>query len=738
MVFKSGKNKQCCFLLINLLKSLKKLSCADILIFMRLKIIILILALFAFLSAAAGGFFYYYSFRKAAFQKTEADAYSRLNLLTDQLSTYLSEHIKPVKTLSGINELATALKDTNLESIYKANKILDNFTKSLDLEVSYLMDKNGITLCSSNRNAKDSFVGKDFSFRPYYTKAIIGIPATYLALGTTSRKRGVYYSHPVYDKTHIHILGVAIIKASVEFVETKLFPKSDDTLLFVDPDGVIFISNKDKLKFNFLWKPNEKQIYTIENSKQFGNGPWAWAGFSKNQTGDVTDKKNSRYIFSSLAVTNYPDWKIINLRNYNEITKQVSKPFVRVIGPAIISILILTGILVLILYLLGIQEITKRKKAEKKLRISEERYRRIYHKTPVMLHSIDIQGRIIRVSDHWVEVMGQKREDVIGKQLISFFTPDSKKYAINVIFHRFFRTGFCKDVPYTYVKKNGEKMEILLSCYGVRDENGKVVRSLAVSVDVTEKNRTQRDLQIATEKLSQYSHDLEQQVKKRTIQLEKAQDNLKSLSKNIIASQEREKALVAGELHDHLGQVLTALRIDAVWVEKFLTRFDENAGNRAGKMCSLIDDTINDVRDMAYRLRPRVLDDLGLADALESLLSDFEKRSNVSCVFKHDEIPKINNTLSTALYRIGQEAVTNSLRHSNATTIIVELKTKDEDIILFIQDNGCGFDVVNNNGVNGFGLEGMRERANLVGGKLDISSRLSQGTSICCKVKVKG
>jgi signal transduction histidine kinase len=254
-------------------------------------------------------------------------------------------------------------------------------------------------------------------------------------------------------------------------------------------------------------------------------------------------------------------------------------------------------------------------------------------------------------------------------------------------------------------------------------------------VDVTEKNRSQKDLQIAKEKLSQYSQDLEMQVKKRTAQLEKAQDNLKSLSKNIIASQEREKALVARELHDHLGQVLTALRIDAIWVKNILNRFDESSGNRAGKMCSLIDDTINDVRDMAYRLRPRVLDDLGLVDALESLLSDFEKRSNVSCVFKHNEIPKISNTLSTALYRIGQEAVTNSLRHSNATTITVELKTDYEKIILNIEDNGCGFDAVNNNAANGFGLEGMRERANLVGGKLDISSHLSHGTIITCKVK---
>lgn len=89
-----------------------------------------------------------------------------------------------------------------------------------------------------------------------------------------------------------------------------------------------------------------------------------------------------------------------------------------------------------------------------------------------MLHSIDRDGTIINVSDHWMEVMGYKREDVIGKQLTRFFTKASEEYALTKIFPRFFATGFCKDIPYTYVKKNGEHMETLLSCYGVRDDGG--------------------------------------------------------------------------------------------------------------------------------------------------------------------------------------------------------------------------------------------------------------------------
>ena len=702
---------------------------------MRLRLIIFILAVFAFLSASTGGWLYYFSYREAAFQKTESNAYSRLNLLARQFSTHLSEHIKPVKALSGIEELVEALEQTNLETIFRANQILDHFTRSMDLDVTYLMDQNGITLCSSNRNAGDSFVGKDFSFRPYYSKAIAGESATYLALGTTSSKRGVYFSHPVYNRSGNTIIGVAVIKSSIEFMESSLFSKSKEILLFTDPKGMIFMSNVPEYRFKLLWSLGENTLNSIIDSKQFGNGPWAWTGLEQSDDGLVVSPDKKEYLYSGLEVSNYSGWQIISLREKRDIQKQVTEPFVRVIGPIVIFISIMAGLLVFILYQMAAQELIRRKQAEEKLTFSEKRYRNIYHKTPVMLHSIDTEGRIVHVSDHWVEVMGYDREEVIGEQLTHFFTKESEKYALNIIFPRFFSTGFCKDIPYTYVKRNGERMDTLLSCYGVQNDRGEIIRSLAVSVDVTEKNIAQTALEKAKEKLSSYSQDLEGQVKRRTAQLESTQANLKKLSKNIIASQEREKELMARELHDHLGQVLTALRIDAVWVERKLAAVDVEAGNRAGKMSDLIETTIQDVRDMAYRLRPRVLDDLGLCDALESLVSDFEKRTNVSCVFRHDEIPEIDKTLATALYRIGQEAVTNSLRHSEASTIQLELRTDTEGLVLTVEDDGCGFAPDTNGPREGFGLESMRERANLAGGKLSIKSRSGTGTVVSCKVK---
>jgi len=337
--------------------------------------------------------------------------------------------------------------------------------------------------------------------------------------------------------------------------------------------------------------------------------------------------------------------------------------------------------------------------------------------------------------------MGYTREEVIGRALTDFYSDESRQYAKDVVLPVFFKTGFCADVPYTYISKHGDRIEILLSCFGVRDDEGSVVRSLAVSVDVTEKNQVQNALEKAREKLSRYSHALEQQVQKRTNELRRVQDQLRRLSGGIMAAHENERRAVARELHDHLGQILTALKMDAVWLEKHLKTGDEKGAERADRICSLIDDTIGDVREMAFRLRPGVLDDLGLVDALDFLTREFEKRSDVSCNFRHNGIPGLNDTLATALYRIAQEAITNALRHSSATDIKVGLFFREGStfrdsgtVELNVEDNGCGFESPENREYHGLGLTGMKERATLAGGLLDIFSRPGHGTCIVCRI----
>ncbi len=122
-------------------------------------------------------------------------------------------------------------------------------------------------------------------------------------------------------------------------------------------------------------------------------------------------------------------------------------------------------------------------------------------------------------------------------------------------------------------------------------------------------------------------------------ELKKAQDQLRRLSGSIMANQEKERKAIARELHDELGQVLTALRMDAVWLSDRLQAPDPKAGDRALAMCGLIDHTIDEVRGLATRLRPGVLDDLGLIDALDWYIADFEKRTGIACIFKHRQVP---------------------------------------------------------------------------------------------------
>ncbi|MEW6509608.1 MAG: PAS domain S-box protein [Bacteroidota bacterium] len=135
-----------------------------------------------------------------------------------------------------------------------------------------------------------------------------------------------------------------------------------------------------------------------------------------------------------------------------------------------------------------------RKRADEALRENERRYRSLYNNTPVMLHSIDNRGRLLSVSDYWLRVMGYAREEVIGRPSTDFLTEASRRYAQMHILPEFFKTGYCTNVPYELVTKDGRVIDITLSAIAERDQEGHVVRSLAVLQDVTERNRAEQAL----------------------------------------------------------------------------------------------------------------------------------------------------------------------------------------------------------------------------------------------------
>ena len=137
-------------------------------------------------------------------------------------------------------------------------------------------------------------------------------------------------------------------------------------------------------------------------------------------------------------------------------------------------------------------DITEQKRAVDKMRASEERYRRLYNETPVMLHSIDRQGRLLSVSDFWLEKLGYEREEVIGRESSDFLTAESREKAENEFLPEFMRTGSCKDVEYQMVTKSGEVIDILMSAIAERDGDGQFRHSLAVLTDITDRKQVER------------------------------------------------------------------------------------------------------------------------------------------------------------------------------------------------------------------------------------------------------
>ncbi|MFZ5479609.1 MAG: PAS domain S-box protein [Myxococcota bacterium] len=140
------------------------------------------------------------------------------------------------------------------------------------------------------------------------------------------------------------------------------------------------------------------------------------------------------------------------------------------------------------------RDVTERRRVEAALRASEQKYRSLYTQTPVMMHSIDRDGRLVSVSNHWLATLGYERHEVIGRKSVEFLTPASRRYAEEVVLPAYFRTGACRDVPYQFVHKDGTILDALLSATAERDAEGGVLRSLAVIVDVTDRNQVERAL----------------------------------------------------------------------------------------------------------------------------------------------------------------------------------------------------------------------------------------------------
>ncbi len=245
-----------------------------------------------------------------------------------------------------------------------------------------------------------------------------------------------------------------------------------------------------------------------------------------------------------------------------------------------------------------------------------------------------------------------------------------------------------------------------------------------------------RDIEIALAALPDHGHRSVQMVvndvterQREAAELWRSRRDLRQLSASVVEAREEERRRIARELHDELGQRLTALKIDLTSLAS-TAKLPANDPRVAGMQVTL-DDTLATVRRIAQDLRPLMLDDLGLTAAIEWLTRDASQRMAIPV---HTRLPLdeplLEPRLATALYRMVQEALTNIARHARAQSVEVTLQAQDGQIVLTVTDDGVGLDAQALRRPGSFGLMGLRERAHLLGGEITIAPRPGGGTRL--------
>jgi PAS domain S-box-containing protein len=235
--------------------------------------------------------------------------------------------------------------------------------------------------------------------------------------------------------------------------------------------------------------------------------------------------------------------------------------------------------------------------------------------------------------------------------------------------------------------------------------NGKLEYYLSNWVDITERKK-------AEQKLSKLNKELRQ------------------LTAHMDSIREEERGNISRIIHDELGQALTSLKMDVCWIQKNLSDNQPATIQLTDSMLKMIDATFQKIRWISTVLRPIWLDDLGLPDTMKWLAEEFQQMSGIKCRITVGKNLRINKQISTTIYRIFQEALTNIFRHSKASQVKIILKSEKDNLVLIIFDNGKGIPAPLISSHRSYGILGMRERAQYVGGTFGITSGKNKGTMI--------
>lgn len=378
-------------------------------------------------------------------------------------------------------------------------------------------------------------------------------------------------------------------------------------------------------------------------------------------------------------------------------------------------------------------DITERKQAEKALSESEQRFRAIINQATAGIVRSDIEGRSLFVNQALCTMLGYAESDLIGESIWKYIHPEDIEES-----KRLFDRLKEKSKPFQqesrFICKDSSTLWVNVSAAPILDEVDLPQSAVFVVVDISERKQAEEELQ-------QLNLQLESRVEQRTAELQAAnwalfesRRRLQILSQRLVDVQEEERRAIARELHDRVGQTLTALNLNLTIVnDQLMNQSAQPITERLADSIKLVTEMIAIVRDVMSDLRPIVLDEYGVEAALQAYLGKYETRYGIDVDFARSSraIPRLGAGLEMTILRIAQEALLNVARHAHADQVTLTLQWEEDAVLLSVEDNGVGLPFTrDSNHREGHGMMLMRERAEAVGGVLNIASLPAKGTRI--------